>query len=421
MAAVVLAAGVLAVSTVSASRQVSGVPLRPMLREAYDLVKKRYYDPSFRGLDWDARFQEFDGRLKTVTSVNAGLAAIAEFLDALKDSHTYFLPPTRPFDHDYGYRLQVIGEKTFIARVVEKSDAAAKLAPGDEVLSLNGFVPSRQTLPTVNYILGTLAPLETVDLAVRSPTGATRRVVVTAKITERPRRLAEGDAWAIYRSAEDPTRPTIHHSGSLGDVMVWRMPNFLVEDDGFVDGVWERARRHKALILDLRGNPGGYQTTLVRMLANSIDRDFKAFERAERKGRTPVMVKTRKDNVFKGELVVLIDSDSASSAELFARIVQLEKRGVVVGDRSAGAVMGSRFHEGAMRGMVYGFSITEIDAIMNDGKSLEGGAVIPDEVVLPTPADLKAGNDPAMSRAAARLGVTIDPAAAGKLFEKEKK
>jgi C-terminal processing protease CtpA/Prc len=414
-----LGAVALAVSaaTVGASQTGTGaVPLRTMLREAYDLVRRHYYDPAFHGLDWEARYKEFDARIRGVTSVNAGLAVVAQFLDGLKDSHTYFLPPSRPFDHDYGYRLRVVGERVFVSRVVDGTDAAAKLARGDEVLSLNGFVPSRQGLFTMLYILDVLAPVETVQLTVRSPTGVRRNVLVNAKIVERPKRLTEWEPWAILRTKDDPTKVEPQRYASLGDVLVWSMPDFTAEDR-IVDGMWERARRHRALILDLRSNPGGYVTTLGRMLGYVFDRNGPAFEFVSRKGRTPFTVTSRGNDRFQGELIVLLDSWSASAAELFARIVQLERKGVVLGDRSLGGVMVARAHPGESRHLFYGFSITESDAVMSDGRTLERTGVVPDETVLPTPADLAEGTDPVLSRAAARVGVTLDPKTAARIFD----
>jgi C-terminal processing protease CtpA/Prc len=54
---------------------------------------------------------------------------------------------------------------------------------------------------------------------------------------------------------------------------------------------------------------------------------------------------------------------------------------------------------------------------MSDGASLEKTGVDPDEIVLPTPADLAAGRDPALAQAIAAAGGAITPAEAGRLFK----
>ena len=115
----------------------------------------------------------------------------------------------------------------------------------------------------------------------------------------------------------------------------------------------------------------------------------------------------------------MIDSESGSSSEIFARTIQLEKAGTVIGDRSAGAVMRAKsysFRSGADTVVFYGASITDADLIMTDGKSLEHVGVTPDELLLPTAADLAAKRDPVLTRAAGLVGVKIDPERAGSMF-----
>ena len=116
------------------------------------------------------------------------------------------------------------------------------------------------------------------------------------------------------------------------------MPEFFINPDT-ISSIFSKARKHKTLILDLRGNPGGSVNTLKDVLGYVFDHDVKLGDVVSRKSSKPEIAKTRGGAVFGGKLIVLIDSNSGSSAEIFARVVQLEHRGQVIGDRSAGAVM----------------------------------------------------------------------------------
>jgi C-terminal processing protease CtpA/Prc len=102
--------------------------------------------------------------------------------------------------------------------------------------------------------------------------------------------------------------------------------------------------------------------------------------------------------------------------------MQLEKRGTVLGDRSSGAVMVSRYYShtsGVDVVSFFGASITMADLIMTDGKSLENVGVIPDKPMLMTAFALAEEKDPVLSYAAELAGVKLDPAAAGKMFPVE--
>jgi C-terminal processing protease CtpA/Prc len=174
------------------------------------------------------------------------------------------------------------------------------------------------------------------------------------------------------------------------------------------------------MVLDLRGNGGGPVKVLEQMIGNFFAKDIKVAELKGRKAMDPSIAKTRGKGVFAGQLIVLIDSRSGSAAEAFARVIQLEQRGKVLGDRSAGAVTQARYFSqemGTYSIVPFGISITKADVIMSDGKSLEHVGVTPDELILPTAEDLAAGRDPVLARAFELLGVKLSPEEAGKFIK----
>ena len=148
---------------------------------------------------------------------------------------------------------------------------------------------------------------------------------------------------------------------------------------------------------------------------------MKVGDRIERKGSKPFIAKSQGTRAYTGKLIVLVDSGSASASELFARVIQLEKRGTVIGDRSEGAVMEARrypFSQDKAFGqfLPYSMEMTVADLKMTDGNSLEHHGVVPDEVLLPAPEELAAGADPQLARALQLAGVNMSSGAAGQLL-----
>lgn len=395
-----------------------------ILRDAYENVKKHYYDPKYHGLDIDARYHEYDGKIRNANSLGQAFGIVAAYLDGLKDSHTFFDPPPRPFHLDYGYRMQMYGDNCFISTVRPGTDAETKVHPGDQVLTLNTYDVNRGDFWNMEYYFNTLSPQKASNLQLRDPAGQERAITVDAKVRQLKRVMdltgADGgnDFNDLIREMEHEAHAVRQRLVEMGDVAIWNMPEFDL-DDQEVDRIFSVARKHKALVLDLRGNPGGAVVTLERMISDIFDHEIKIADRIGRKELKPQIAKAHGGDKFTGKIVVLVDSRSASAAELFARVMQLEKRGTVIGDKSAGAVMEALHYSGSQgtdTKIFYGFSITDADLIMKDGKSLEHVGVMPDEIMLPSAKDLAEGRDPVLARAVEIAGGHIEPAAAGKLF-----
>lgn len=396
-----------------------------MLQEISSDVKKHYYDPKFHGVNWDAKVEEMKGKIKASDSNNRALSEIAAALDSLDDSHTFFLPPSHALRYDYGWQGQVIGERCFVLRVRPGSDAEKKgVKAGDELVALNGFNPTRENLWKMWYVFNTLRPQPVLRLDLRDPAGKQRQVdVVTTMIdkklvTDLTGGGAGGDIWDMVRESEDAAHLGRAQFAEVGDdVGILKFPGFHF-DESEIDSLIGKARKHKALVVDLRGNGGGSVDTLKFLISGCFEKEVRVGDRVGRSEHKPLIAKTH-GRPFTGKLVVLVDSKSASAAELFARVVQIEKRGTVLGDRSSGLVMEAKrysYSTGIETKVFYGASITDADLIMTDGKSLEHNGVLPDEAVLPSAEDLANGRDPVLARAVEIAGARISPEAAGKLF-----
>lgn len=392
-----------------------------MLDQAKDAIKKNYYDTSYHGVDLDFVFEQAKERLKAAPNRDAMMLTVASAVLALDDSHTNFFPPPRAAAVDYGWRAGVIGDDVYIAKVRPGSDAAAKgLKPGDKLLAIDGFKPTRKNLWQMNYRYFSVSPASRVNMTLLSP-GAEKphtlsidtKITKTASIIPLHRYYERG---VVQRGWYDTGK--LNEFQEFGkELLIWKMQTFVLSDD-MLDSAISKARGFKTLILDLRDNGGGYVDIEKRMLGFFFDRKIKIGDHKLRK-EVKEMIAKPQTNIFKGDLIVLVDRDSASAAEVFAKVIQLEKRGKVIGDRTMGAVMTSRFFDlstGFGNLLLYGASVTVGDLIMTDGKSLEKIGVTPDEVVQPTGKDLAEGKDPVLAYAAKLGGVELTPEKAGTFF-----
>jgi len=398
-----------------------------MLRTIYEEIKKNYYDPAFHGVALETTYSKVDQALDNSATNTDAFFLIAAFVSTLHDSHTFFTPPERINRMDRGFQMEPIGEACFVTRVKPKTDAALKLHPGDRIISINGYAAERRTYEALNYLFQILAPTPTLTMVLVDPNGVQRTEVVKASFRSGKDTIdLSGD-----ESSEDNHRLTIEEENeshrnrerlvNSGDILIWKMPDFDGGEDA-INSSFGYAKKYETLILDLRGNPGGRIEILKLMLTHVFNREIKLADRVSRKDTKPVMVKASTWGAYNGKIIVLIDGNSGSAAELFARVMQLQHRALVIGDRSAGAVMEARQYPESLGNdtlVLYALSVTSANLLMTDGKSLEKVGVVPDVHLSPTPTEMAAGMDPVMARAVAMAGGTMDAVTAGTLFPYE--
>ena len=394
--------------------------LKTMLRVVKETVKDNYFDPSLKGIDIDAKYQKSVDRIDQVDFTGQALGVIAQFLADFDDSHLFFLPPALTTSVEYGWRDAFFGDKLAVWLVKPGSDAEAKgLKRGDQILSIEGFTPVKKEMWKVRYFYNVVSKRSLIRLKVLSPgDSAPRDLEIASKITKLPRAIDRNTLFTVFDTS-GKSDIEYNYFKPIGNIMVWKMPSFSIEPAD-IDTMIGKVRSSPNLILDLRGNGGGLVKTLERLTGWFFDRDIQIADLKGRKKMDPMEAKSMGQSVYKGNLIVLLDSQSASAAEIFARVVQLEQRGVVLGDVSAGAVMQSVRKPLSMGGndeILYGVSVTNADVIMSDGKSLEHVGVIPNQIVLTTPSDLAADRDPVLAMAVKLLGGDITPEQAGKIFQ----
>jgi C-terminal processing protease CtpA/Prc len=399
---------------------------REMLLQVKDAIEKNYYDPTFHGYDLDGRFKEADRKLDDATSFGMGVNVVGWAPEGLRDTHTRFIPPMRNVLVYSGWQMEMVGQTCMVSAVEPNSDAWKRgLRPGDIVLKLEDYEPNRATIGQIRYTYGALVPLTEYHLVVSNPAQGTHSITTQSRLITIPMtavaggttlqqlmRLREGD-WMVRRSR------VVEVNDKL---MIWKLPAFRLPESEIKHQL-NSARKHDTLILDLRDNTGGNEDDLRWMIGSFFDHDITVGEMMQRDKHEPLSAPSLGKQSFTGKLYVLVNNSSSSAAEIFARTVQLQKRGTVMGDETAGAVgRGKRIllRGGPVSGLAYSVEVTVARLKLPDGTDLEGRGVKPDLKMIPTSLDLAEQRDPVLSAAAElAAGVLLSPEEAGKMFPVE--
>lgn len=92
----------------------------------------------------------------------------------------------------------------------------------------------------------------------------------------------------------------------------------------------------KKVIIDLRGNPGGYLNVVLRILDDFLGKGESILFTEGKSQPRKTFTATSRDAWIDKKVIVLIDEFSASASEILAGAIQDNDRGIVIGRRSFG-------------------------------------------------------------------------------------
>jgi C-terminal peptidase prc len=347
----------------------------------WDLIERKFYDPKLLGVDWPAAARRFGPQAAAATDDPALYDAIDAMLRLLPSSHTVALTPRQAEERSRQELvrtgmdlLQVAGGWAVESVVPGSPAAAAGVEPGWVVLRRNGkaydestnFLPKPGDMIHWDFLDGLDRPV-TLELAAR---------VIPAKPREEIRHLAGGVVYLRFDEFDADSRDWLHA----------RM---------------REQRDAPALVIDLRRNSGGGVFWMREAIGDFLEARASIGTFVGRDGDDDDVKTWQFGSVhYRGRVAVLVSDGSASAAEIFAAVLQSRHRATIVGQKTAGKVLVSRFY-GLPDGGELQVGIE--DYLAPGGRRLENNGVQPDVPVPgPTLEDLRTQRDQGLA-AAVRL------------------
>jgi len=154
------------------------------------------------------------------------------------------------------------------------------------------------------------------------------------------------------------------------------------------------------LILDLRGNGGGYLTAAQEILGRFLREGVATYQAGRDGDRLPLMIIPGEAEVYELPMVVLVDGGSASASEITAGALQDAGRAVLIGEETFGKGLIQNITDLPDGSSV---RITTAQWLTREGRQIHDKGLTPDIVVPLTPEDYEAERDPQLDAAVAYL------------------
>lgn len=327
----------------------------------------------------------YDGTLSDqalIDGASRGLVAAAG------DRYTVFMDAKEAGDFDkdlsgdigggIGVELGMRSDQPTIIRVLDGNPAeAASLKAGDTIVKINDE---------------SSAGWDTSKVAekVRGEVGTTVKLVVA--------RDGELKEFTITRASVN--NPSVQSRVENG-IGIMKLTRFDENTSSLAEKAGESfANQHvKGVILDLRGNGGGYLEAAQSVAGLWLDNKVVVSERTH--GKVTDELKSASNPILSGiKTVVLVDGDSASASEIVAGALQDHGKSTLVGEKTFGKGTVQKIVE---LGAGTKLKVTVARWYTPNGKNITKEGIKPDVSATITKDDINAGRDPQLEAALKEL------------------
>jgi C-terminal peptidase prc len=341
-----------------------------LFEKVWGTIATHYLYKDFGGVDWAQLKLEYQPRALTASTSDEFYATLAEMVSRLNDEHSRFLNPQDAHQEEALTTGEVyvgIGVSTIddpqgrlVTTVFSDSPASeAGIKRRDIIVAVDG-----QPIDAAgNSISG--PPNTSVRLQIRTPNG-TQRVVtlqrrpVLEQYTPEVYRVPGTDVGYVLVQSFWPTETPQKVEEAL--------EQFLASEGDTISG----------LVIDVRSNGGGWRSVLEGLLSHFVEGEVGAFYSQDATYPLRVTPTGLYAEVKQLPIVVLVDRETKSYAEVFAAVLQARGGAQVVGVNTAGnteTIYAYDLDDGSRLWVAQeGFQLP-------DGVNLEGRGVVPDRSI----------------------------------------
>jgi carboxyl-terminal processing protease len=417
--AIALAAAGVWLSAQTASSSIKG---SETFDAAWKIIRDSHFDPKMNGVDWQAVRSELSPRAARARTESELRDVIKDMLGRLGLSHFALIPsggdaasPPVDLGGDPGFDVRLAGQEFIVTSVDPNGGAAAAgVKPGWRLLSIDAMPMAELLSRLPESMPDRLRQVEAwrfVETRARGPRGSRTALMFDDGVRD--------IAVAVERRAESGqpatvgTLPTMyvrvdatdHRTPRGAKVGVIAFNVWMPAVDALFQQAIERFRSADAIVIDLRGNPGGLAAMIMGISGHFLTErqplgTMKTRESELKFAANPRLVNAAGERVtpFAGPVAVLVDGMTGSASECFAGGLQSLQRVRVFGQTSMGQALPA-FFDKLPNGDVLIHATG--DFVTADGTRLEGRGVVPDEIVPLDRKALLAGRDPTLAAALA--------------------